>query len=164
LQRARSGDVRHPRPRRVHALGGALRGARRGVLRRRRDRPRGRRELPARVHGDCGNLPAVNLAGRTVLLTGATGGLGNAIARALGGRGARLLLSGRRTDALEPLAEALGARAIAADLSSRDDVERLAAEAGAVDILVANAGLPADGPVLEYSAGQIDRALGGNPR
>ena len=106
----------------------------------------------------------MNVAGRTVLLTGATGGLGNAIARALGGRGARLLLSGRRTDALEPLAEALGARAIAADLSSRDDVERLAAEAGDVDVLVANAGLPADGPVLEYSAEQIDRALDVNLR
>jgi len=99
-----------------------------------------------------------------VLLTGATGGLGNAIARALGGRGAKLILSGRRTDVLEPLAEEVGARAIAADLTDRAAVDRLATEAGDVDILVANAGIPADGAVLEYTADQIDRALDVNLR
>jgi uncharacterized protein len=46
----------------------------------------------------------VNLAGRTVLLTGATGGLGHAIARRLRAAGAELVLTGRRTDVLEPLA------------------------------------------------------------
>ena len=106
----------------------------------------------------------MNVAGRTVLLTGATGGLGNAIARALGGRGAKLILSGRRTDALEPLADAVGGRAIAADLTDRAGVERLAAEAGDVEILVANAGIPADGAVLEYTPDQIDRALDVNLR
>ncbi len=106
----------------------------------------------------------MNVAGRTVLLTGATGGLGNAIARALGARGAKLILSGRRTDVLEPLAEEVGGRSIAADLTDRAAVERLAAEAGDVDILVLNAGLPADGPVLEYTADQVDRALDVNLR
>ena len=106
----------------------------------------------------------MNVAGRTALVTGATGGLGNAIARALAGRGAKLLVSGRRTDVLEPLAEEVGGQAIAADLSDRAAVERLAAEAGDVDILVANAGLPADGPVLEYTPEQLDRALDVNLR
>jgi uncharacterized protein len=106
----------------------------------------------------------VNVAGRTALVTGATGGLGNAIARALGARGAKLILSGRRTDVLEPLAEEVGGRALAADLTDRAAVNRLATEAGDVDILVANAGLPADGPVLEYTDEQIDRALDVNLR
>jgi short-subunit dehydrogenase len=106
----------------------------------------------------------VNVAGTTALLTGATGGLGNAIARALAARGAKLVVSGRRTDLLEPLAEEVGGRALAADLSDRVAVDRLAAEVGDVDILVANAGIPATGPVLEYNADQLDRALDVNLR
>jgi short-subunit dehydrogenase len=106
----------------------------------------------------------VNLQGRTVLLTGATGGLGQAIARALRARGATLVLSGRRAEVLEPLAAETGGRTIAADLCERSEVDRLASEAGDVDVLVANAGLPADGPVLEYSPEQIDRAIDVNLR
>jgi short-subunit dehydrogenase len=106
----------------------------------------------------------VNLQGRTVLLTGATGGLGHAIARALRARGASLVLSGRRAELLEPLAAETGGRTIAADLSVRDDLERVVSEAGDVDVLVANAGLPADGPVLEYTPEQIDRAIDVNLR
>ena len=106
----------------------------------------------------------MNVAGRTVLLTGATGGLGNAIARALADRGAKLLLTGRRTDVLDPLAEELGGRALAADLADHAAVEKLAAAAADTDVLVANAGLPADGPVLEYTPEQIDRALDVNLR
>jgi len=106
----------------------------------------------------------VNVAGRTVLLTGATGGLGNAIARALAARGAKLVLSGRRAEVLEPLAEEVGGRAVAADLTDRGAVDQLATEAGDVDILVANAGIPADGPVLEYTPEQLDRALDVNLR
>ena len=53
----------------------------------------------------------MNLAGRTVLLTGATGGLGHAIARRLHAEGASLVLTGRRTEVLEPLAAETGARA-----------------------------------------------------
>jgi uncharacterized protein len=106
----------------------------------------------------------VNLQGRTVLLTGATGGLGQAIARALRARGATLVLSGRRAEVLEPLAAETGGRTIAADLCERSEVDRLASEAGEVDVLVANAGLPADGPVLEYTPEQIDRAIDVNLR
>lgn len=106
----------------------------------------------------------MNLAGRTTLLTGATGGLGHAIARALAQRGARLVLTGRRQEVLEPLAAELGARAVGADLADSRAVEALLAEAGDVEVLVANAGVPADGPVLEYTAEQIDRALDVNLR
>jgi short-subunit dehydrogenase len=106
----------------------------------------------------------VNLQGRTVLVTGATGGLGQAIARRLRSRGAELVVTGRRADVLEPLAAELGGRAVVADLSERADVERVVTEAGDVDVLVANAALPADGPVLEYTPEQIDRAIDVNLR
>jgi short-subunit dehydrogenase len=106
----------------------------------------------------------VKIAGRTVLLTGATGGLGNAIARALADKGAKLVMTGRRTDVLEPLAEELSGRAIAADLADRAALPKLLEEAGDVDILVANAGLPADGRVDEFTEEEIDRALDVNLR
>ncbi|MEO6473450.1 MAG: SDR family NAD(P)-dependent oxidoreductase [Aeromicrobium sp.] len=97
--------------------------------------------------------------GSRALVTGATGGIGQAIARALAAEGVELVLSGRRLDVLEPLAKELGAVAIAADLADLADVDRLMAEAGAIDILVANAALPASGDVLEFTPEQIDRAL-----
>jgi uncharacterized protein len=106
----------------------------------------------------------MELRGRTVLLTGATGGLGAAIARALAGRGAELILSGRRTDVLEPLAAETGGRAVACDLADAAEVERLLDEAGAVDALVANAGLPGSGHLASFSVEDIDRALAVNLR
>jgi uncharacterized protein len=104
------------------------------------------------------------IRGTTILLTGATGGIGQAIARALAARGGRLILTGRRADVLEPLAAEVGGRALAADLADRATPERLAAEAGDVDILVANAALPASGTLDDYSLEQIDRALEVNLR
>jgi uncharacterized protein len=101
----------------------------------------------------------VSLLSGNVLITGATGGIGHAIARAFKAQGAQLVLSGRRVDVLEPLAAELGARTIAADLAIRSDVERLAAEAGDVDVLVANAALPASGRLLEMSQSQIDTMI-----
>jgi short-subunit dehydrogenase len=106
----------------------------------------------------------VQISGSTVLLTGASGGLGLAIARTLSERGATLILTGRRTDVLEPLADELGARAIAVDLAEPSEVDRLLSEAGAVDILVANAALPASGPLDSFSVQEIDRALNVNLR
>lgn len=106
----------------------------------------------------------MQLNGSSVLLTGATGGIGHAIARRLRGEGASLLLTGRRTDVLEPLAAEVGGRATAVDLAQRDAVDRLLAEAGDVDVLVANAALPASGDVLDFSVEQIDRALEVNLR
>jgi short-subunit dehydrogenase len=104
------------------------------------------------------------IQGTTVLLTGASGGIGQAIARALAARGARLILTGRRAEVLEPLARELGGRALAADLADRAAPERLVAEAGEVDILVANAALPASGTLDDYSLEQVDRALDVNLR
>ena len=104
----------------------------------------------------------MKVKGSRVLITGATGGLGAALARTMHAGGARLVLSGRRTDVLEPLAGELGALAVTADLSQRADVERLAAEATDVDILIANAALPATGRLLELSQAQIDTMLAVN--
>jgi short-subunit dehydrogenase len=101
----------------------------------------------------------MQIQGRTILLTGATGGIGHAIARRLHAEGASLVLTGRRTDVLEPLAAELGARSLAVDLSDMDAVVALAEECADVDGLVANAALPASGPLLEYNLTQIDRAL-----
>jgi uncharacterized protein len=99
-----------------------------------------------------------------VLLTGASGGIGPAIARGLAERGARLLLSGRRVEPLEALAAELDAAVLPADLSEPAGPDALAREAGAVDVLVSNAALPADGQVDDYTPEQIDRALAVNLR
>jgi short-subunit dehydrogenase len=106
----------------------------------------------------------MNLDSSRVLLTGASGGIGQAIARELASRGARLVLTGRRTGVLDPLAAEIGGTAIAADLADPASIDALLAEAGDVDVLVANAALPASGSVLEYTAEQIDRALTVNLR
>jgi uncharacterized protein len=106
----------------------------------------------------------VSLVSGNVLLTGATGGIGHAIARAFAAQGADLVLTGRRADVLEPLAAEVGGRALACDLGDGADVDRLVAAAGAVDVLVANAALPASGPLLDYTQEQIDRALEVNLR
>jgi short-subunit dehydrogenase len=106
----------------------------------------------------------MQISGAAVLLTGATGGLGEAIARELGGRGAKLILTGRRTDVLEGLAGELGARALAADLADRAAVDRLLGDAGDVDILVANAALPGSGRLEEFEMEEVDRTLEVNLR
>jgi len=99
-----------------------------------------------------------------VVLTGASGGLGHAIARAVAPRSADLVLTARRTEVLEPLATDLGARVVGCDLSRREDVERLISEAGRVDVLIANAALPASGFLLELTQPEIDRMLEVNLR
>ena len=106
----------------------------------------------------------MELRGSSVLLTGATGGIGHAIARGLHGAGASLLLTGRRSEVLEPLAEEVGGRAVAVDLADRAAVDRLLDEAGDVDVLVANAALPASGDILDFRVDQIDKALEVNLR
>jgi short-subunit dehydrogenase len=103
----------------------------------------------------------MELSGRTALLTGATGGLGRAIAEALAARGVSLALSARSAAALEELAAELPGthRTLPSDLAEPGAAERLAAEAGEVDILVANAGLPGAGRLDDFSPEEVRRAL-----
>ncbi len=104
----------------------------------------------------------MELSGRTALLTGATGGLGRAIAEALAERGANLLLSARGAEALEAQAAALpgeGHRVLPADLAEPGAAEALAASAGDVDVLVANAGLPGAGWLSDFNSEEVSRAV-----
>jgi short-subunit dehydrogenase len=103
----------------------------------------------------------MQLAGQTALLTGATGGLGRAIATALSGRGASLVLSSRRGDELEQLAASLPGehRTIVSDLAEEGEALRLLETAGDIQVLVANAGLPASGMLDAFSQEEIGRAL-----
>ena len=108
----------------------------------------------------------MQLDGSTALLTGATGGVGQAIAQALDAAGARVLLSGRRTELLEEVRARLGDRAacLPADLAEPGAAVDLAARAGDVDVLVANAGLPGSGRLDGFTPDEIDRALDVNLR
>jgi len=106
-----------------------------------------------------------DLSGKTVLLTGASTGLGPHIARRLREAGAKFVLSARNEAALEKLADELGeSRVIAADLSRTGEPERLAAESGHVDVLVSNAGIPASGRLTTFKVEEIDRAIAVNLR
>lgn len=109
-----------------------------------------------------------DLTGRKALVTGATGGLGQAIARALHAQGATVALSGTRPQALKALAAELGVRAspVAADLSDKDSVEGLvpAAEAaiGPLDILVNNAGITRDNLFMRMKDEEWEQVLAVN--
>lgn len=107
----------------------------------------------------------MELRGKTVLLTGASTGLGPHIARRLRRAGAKFVLSARNEEALNKLAADLGdSRVVVADLSRPGEPERLAKEAGDVDVLVANAGIPATGRLATFTLEEVDRALSVNLR
>jgi 3-oxoacyl-[acyl-carrier protein] reductase len=106
------------------------------------------------------------LDGKAALVTGASGGIGGAIARTLHAQGAEVLLSGTRAAALEGLAAELGSRAkvLPANLGDPADTLRLATEAeaaaeGGVDILVNNAGVTRDGLLLRMKDEDWDTVL-----
>jgi short-subunit dehydrogenase len=106
----------------------------------------------------------VEVEGKRVLLSGATGGIGRAIADQLAGQGARLVLSSRKKDELDELARSLpgGARrhkVVVADLADDGAAEKLVKDAGDVDALVANAALPATGRLEGFSSEEVKRAL-----
>jgi 3-oxoacyl-[acyl-carrier protein] reductase len=106
-----------------------------------------------------------DLHGHSALITGASGGLGGAIARALHGAGATVALSGTRTEPLQALADALGSRAhvVPCNLSDPAAVAALpkaAAEAmGGLDILVNNAGLTRDNLFMRMSDDEWSQVL-----
>jgi short-subunit dehydrogenase len=108
----------------------------------------------------------MDLDGKTVLVTGASGGLGRAIARSLHERGARLVITGRREDALEELRAELGdgVSTLPADLADTASAAALAEGAGDVDVLVANAALPGSGRYDDFSSEELDRAIDVNLR
>ncbi len=106
----------------------------------------------------------MEVRGARALVTGASGGLGQAIARRLASLGAEVVVTGRRADELEALARSIGGRAMAVDLSSREGVSKLVSGAGQVDILVANAGVPASGSLLDMTEKQADIAVDVNFR
>jgi len=100
------------------------------------------------------------LSGKRALVTGSTSGIGLAIARALRAEGAEVVLSGFGDPAaIAALCDELGAIHVAADLSQRDGVEALMAGAGAVDVLVNNAGMQFVAPVEEFPVEKWDQIL-----
>jgi len=105
------------------------------------------------------------LQGRRALVTGASGGIGGAIAEALNAQGATVTLSGTRREALDALASKLRERAhvAVADLNEAASVEQLVPEAerlmGGLDILVNNAGLTRDGLALRMKDEDFQRVL-----
>ena len=109
-----------------------------------------------------------DLSGRKALVTGATGGLGGAIARALHAQGATVALSGTRAEALEALASELGGRThvVPANLADAASVEALvpAAEAalGGLDILVNNAGITRDNLFLRMKDEEWEQVISVN--
>jgi NAD(P)-dependent dehydrogenase (short-subunit alcohol dehydrogenase family) len=110
-----------------------------------------------------------SLDGQTALVTGATGGLGRAIALELARAGATVVVHGRDTKrgaAVVAAIEAEGgaARFAAADLGTVDGVSALAEAAGAVDILINNAGFSAWGPTAGFAAATFDDMVVANVR
>lgn len=103
----------------------------------------------------------MELRGKTALLTGATGGLGRAIAAALADKGAGLVLSSRKPEGLERLASELPGehRVETADLANPGAALELIARAGEIDVLVANAGLPGSGKLDHLTAEDVKRAI-----
>jgi short-subunit dehydrogenase len=106
----------------------------------------------------------VEIEGKRVLLTGATGGLGRAIAQEVAARGGALVLSSRREAELNELKASLpgGDRkhtALVADLAEPGAAEKLVTAAGEVDVLIANAGLPASGKLDDFTSNEIERAV-----
>ena len=111
-----------------------------------------------------------SLEGRSVVVTGASKGIGKGIARVFARQGARVLVVARHADQAEACARELGATAsaFAADVTKLDDMEAMARAAaerhGGIDVLCANAGIFPQAKIEELSAEQWDQVLGTNLR
>ena len=108
----------------------------------------------------------MRLNGRSVLISGATGGIGGAIARELAARGCALTLTGRRASDLQRLVSELGppARGFTADLAKLDGVHELLAAADSVEVLVANAGVEVPEDLADLSEAELAEAIDINLR
>jgi NAD(P)-dependent dehydrogenase (short-subunit alcohol dehydrogenase family) len=109
-------------------------------------------------------VQALEIEGKRVLLSGATGGLGRAIAEQLAANGAKLVLSSRKKAELEDLRRSLPRgderhEVIVADLAEQGAPEKLVRTAGDVDVVVANAALPGTGRLESFSEEEVRRAL-----
>src|SRR5580765_2505086 len=110
-----------------------------------------------------------NLEGQRALVTGATSGIGRAVALQLAGDGAEVLVHGRDlargAETVEEIAGAGGtASFVGADLSDAADVQRLAREVGEVDILINNAGIALFAPTAEFEVSAFDAMFASNVR
>ncbi len=109
-----------------------------------------------------------DLTGKTALVTGASGGIGGAIAKALHAQGATVAISGTRKDALDQVAGELGARVhvLPCNLSDMAEVEKLVPDAeaamGKLDILVANAGITKDNLFVQLKDEDWDQVIAVN--
>ncbi|HMH65641.1 MAG TPA: 3-oxoacyl-[acyl-carrier-protein] reductase [Rhizomicrobium sp.] len=110
-----------------------------------------------------------DLSGKTALVTGASGGIGGAIAKALHGQGAKVILSGTRAEALEAVRAELGDRAFIAvanlsDIASVEALPKAAEEAagGGIDILVNNAGITKDNLFMRMKDDEWDQVIAVN--
>ena len=108
-----------------------------------------------------------NLTGKTALVTGATGGIGGEIARALHKQGAKVAVSGTRREVLETLAAEIGnGPVLPCDLTNKDSVEALIPDAekalGQVDILVCNAGITKDNLFVQLKDEDWEQVLNVN--
>jgi short-subunit dehydrogenase len=103
----------------------------------------------------------MRLEGRRILLTGATGGIGRAMAREFAARGCALTVTGRRAQDLQKLVSELGlsARALTADLTKPDEARDLVARAGDIDVLVANAGVEIPDDLAGLSDTELEEAI-----
>lgn len=107
----------------------------------------------------------IKLENKNCLVTGASGGIGKAIAQYLHSLGAHVILSGRKQEALDALGQELQDRytIITADLSNQEDVNRLVSESiekcGSIDVLVNNAGLTSDNLALRMKEEEWDRVI-----
>jgi 3-oxoacyl-[acyl-carrier protein] reductase len=109
-----------------------------------------------------------DLSGKTALVTGATGGIGAAVARALHAQGATVAISGTRREVLDALASELGGRVhvLPCNLADKDDVEKLVPDAEAkmqkLDVLVANAGVTKDNLFVQMRDEEWDAVIAVN--
>jgi NAD(P)-dependent dehydrogenase (short-subunit alcohol dehydrogenase family) len=105
-----------------------------------------------------------SLAGRRVMVTGASGLLGAHFARVLRAAGAEVVLAARRPEACAALAEELGAASVALELREPSSIDAALAASGPLDVLVNNAGIAATRPFLEQSAEDWDAVMAVNLR